>query len=508
MNRSIYQIFQDEILPRGTRLVGLSYIVKFLNIKAWIREPKLASEKLIKENRSREGAWEIFSRRYWPGDSIFRHLVFSLKYENLDMVVLKHIFKAVDKNKLTSFIASTPTGVHTRKIWFLFELLMDETLEIKDAPTVKAINLLDERKYFTSKGELSSRHKVINNLLGTKRFCPVVKKTKLLQKLINQNLKDKANSLIKGASKRLISRAASFLLLSDTKASFEIEGERVPINRIERWARTVMQAGKYPLSLLEIERLHRLLIRDERFTKIGLRKEGVFLGDRDHYDTPIPEFIGARENDLLFLIDALIEADTNLKNADIDPIIHAAAIAFAFIYIHPLEDGNGRLHRYLIHHVLAERNFTPKGIIFPVSATIYDHIEKYKDVLQSHSSPLMNLIEWKATEKGNVSVTNETLDLYRYFDCTEACEFLYSCVKETIEITLPKEFQYLKNLDMAMERVMNLVEMPDNMAQKLISYVLDNNGKLSKNKKKKDFSVLTDEEVRRLEDIINDSFSD
>ncbi|HIP51694.1 MAG TPA: hypothetical protein EYG94_06355 [Campylobacterales bacterium] len=30
-------------------------------------------------------------------------------------------------------------------------------------------------------------------------------------------------------------------------------------------------------------------------------------------------------------------------------------IAFSFVYIHPLEDGNGRIHRYLIHHVLAER---------------------------------------------------------------------------------------------------------------------------------------------------------
>ncbi len=37
----------------------------------------------------------------------------------------------------------------------------------------------------------------------------------------------------------------------------------------------------------------------------------------------------------------------------LDPIVSAAILAFGFVYIHPFEDGNGRLHRYLFHHVLA-----------------------------------------------------------------------------------------------------------------------------------------------------------
>jgi hypothetical protein len=35
------------------------------------------------------------------------------------------------------------------------------------------------------------------------------------------------------------------------------------------------------------------LIEDGRFTKIGLRPDGVFLGERDHLGEPLPEFIGA-----------------------------------------------------------------------------------------------------------------------------------------------------------------------------------------------------------------------
>jgi Fic family protein len=37
----------------------------------------------------------------------------------------------------------------------------------------------------------------------------------------------------------------------------------------------------------------------------------------------------------------------------------------AFVYIHPFDDGNGRLHRYLIHHVLSRTRFTPAGLVLP-----------------------------------------------------------------------------------------------------------------------------------------------
>jgi Fic family protein len=39
----------------------------------------------------------------------------------------------------------------------------------------------------------------------------------------------------------------------------------------------------------------------------------------------------------------------------IDAVIAAAMLAFGFVYVHPLEDGNGRIHRYLIHHILTGR---------------------------------------------------------------------------------------------------------------------------------------------------------
>ena len=49
----------------------------------------------------------------------------------------------------------------------------------------------------------------------------------------------------------LLSRAAAFLLLKDSKASYTIEGESPPHNRIERWGRIIGEAGSRALSIEE-----------------------------------------------------------------------------------------------------------------------------------------------------------------------------------------------------------------------------------------------------------------
>jgi len=233
----------------------------------------------------------------------------------------------------------------------------------------------------------------------------------------------------------------------------------------------------------------------------------VFLGDRDRDGTPIPEFIGAKSEDLKVLMDSWLKINEYMSEDAVDPVIQSVVIAFSFIYIHPLEDGNGRLHRYLLHHVLGQREFYPKGMIFPISNVILDEIDVYRDILVEHSAPLMECIEWQATDKGNVEILNETIDLYRFFDCTRACEFIYSCVEKTIEETLPEELKYLESFDNALEEIYALIEMPDNEIKFLITFILQNNGVLSKNKKDKNFPLLEENEVVRIQEIVKNNFS-
>jgi hypothetical protein len=328
----------------------------------------------------------------------------------------------------------------------------------------------------------------------------------LLTEFTQSRLAERAVETLGRTGAHLVSRAASFLLLADSLASFEIEGERPPRNRLERWGRAVLQAGKNKLTLDEIVRLQGLLIEDQRFVRVGLRPDGVFLGERDHNGDPLPEFIGARPSDLQDLMAGMLETNNRMSADGVDAVLQASATAFGFVYVHPFQDGNGRLHRCLVHHVLAERKFTPMGMVFPVASVMYDRIDEYRKTLQSHSGPLMSFIEWRTTPERNVEVLNNTADLDRYFDATEAAEFLYACVKRTVEQDLPREIDYLRRHDEALRRIMNTVEMPDRLAENLLMFIRQNKGKLAKRRRTSEFEKLTDAEVASLEAVVGEAF--
>jgi hypothetical protein len=459
-------------------------------------------------SRRSDRDWEIFDRRYWPGDTFADHLDFAFRYEPLDLLLFKRLCEAVPAGEFAEMVRRTPGGNVSRRVWFLYEHLTGRTLDVEDAGKVAAVDVLPADEYFTGAPRLSRRHRVRDNLLGTSKFCPVIRRTEALTECIELDLAAKARATVGRTGAHLVSRAASFLLLADSRASFEIEGERPPRNRLERWGRAVVQAGRNPLTLAEVLRLQNVLIEDRRFVQPGLRTDGVFLGERDHFGEPLPEFIGARPEDLAELLDGLLTANDRMREDGVDAVLKAAATAFGFVYIHPFQDGNGRMQRCLIHHVLAERGFTPPGMVFPVSAVMLDRIDEYRRTLQAHSGPLMAFIEWRPTSAQNVEVVNETADLYRYFDATGAAEFLYSCVRRTVEEDLPREIDYLRRHDAAMRRVMSLIEMPDRTAETLIRSIRQNEGRLSKRRREGEFQALRDEEVAAVEEIVSDVFGD
>ncbi len=500
--------FQDRLVPKDTRLAGWAALVHGLGIAAPARAVSAVAAGHIRGSQREEDGWTIFDKRYWPGERITDHLSFALRHEHLNLLILKRLFDAIEPDEIAAFVSEAPTGAITRRIWFFYETLTGKMLPIDDAQTVTAVDALDPKAYFTSKPALSKRHRVRDNLLGGRAYCPVIRRTPALESFLARGLANKAAETVGRTSSGLVARAASFLLLADSRASFEIEGERPPRGRLERWGRAVLQAGKNRISLDELNRLHRVLIEDTRFTRSGIRPDGVFLGERDHDGNPLPEFIGARPDDLADLVAGMLAANERMREDGIDPVLQATATTFGFVYIHPYEDGNGRLHRCLIHHVLAERKFTPAGLVFPVSSVMLDRIDDYGEVLRGHSGPLMPYIDWRPTSDRNVEVLNDTADLYRYFDCTAEAEFLYGCVARTVEHDLPSEIDYLRRHDEAQRRIMETVEMPDRLAQDLIMFMRQNDGRLPKRRREKEFAALSDEEAADIEAIYQEIFGD
>jgi hypothetical protein len=184
--------------------------------------------------------------------------------------------------------------------------------------------------------------------------------------------------------------------------------------------------------------------------------------------------------------------------------VAAAVVAFGFVFIHPFEDGNGRIHRWIVHHVLGRRGFNPPGVVFPVSAVFLGRIEQYKAVLEHYSRPRLALTEWETTPQYNVRVLNETRDHFRFFDATRQAEFLARCVVETIRTTLPAEIEYLRRYDQAKRRVEAFVEMPDATFDLMMGFLRQNGGRLSARARTHEFEALTAEEADAIEGVYQD----
>ncbi len=499
-------VFQDfPALAAGVTSVGYAALIERYCLA--VPAPDSLCAIGIKHKMIRHGRWQLYTPRHKPDDTLQGHLTFALKYEGIDLAILKALFDVIDPQEMVNIVKREPTGNYSRRLWFLYEWLTNNTLELDDAAQGNFVPLVHEKLQYAAVPRDSKRHRVRNNLPGTREFCPMIRRTEKLDRLIAMNLSKAAKDHIGKTHADLLSRAAAFLLLKDSKASYTIEGERPAHHRIERWGKMIGNAGQRELSVDELEYLQSIVISDHRFIMPGLRMEGGFVGDHDRATgMPMPVHISARHEDLESLLTGLIETNRLLSKSDYDPVLAATLIAFGFVFIHPFEDGNGRIHRYLFHHVLAERGFVPKGLVFPVSAVILERLDDYRRTLEYYSKPRLELVEWRPTDKGNVDVFNETINLYRYFDATKQAEFFFECVEKTVNKTLPEEVDYLTKYDLLNDFIKNYIDMPDKTVDLLIRFLNQHGGRLSNRARSKEFSALTNKEVQTIENKYDEIF--
>ena len=491
-------IFHGREAPERGNIVGYGAIIDKFNLPIPI--PGTLALISTKNRQYQKNDWKVFTPRHQPEESIYKQLIFALKYEGINLLVFSKLFEKLTKAEIVEMLSIEPTGQYSRKIWFLYEWITQSKLDIQDMALKNFVPLVDEKLQYAIEGTRSKRHRIINNLPGTPNFCPLIFKTEKLENYIAANLSQVKNTFLSSIHKDVLQRASSFLLLKDSKASFTIEDENPGTNRALRWGKAIGQAGSKPLSKHELLRLQQIVIESTRFTSMGFRTEGGFVGEHDRISgDPIPDHISARHQDVETLVDGLIETNNILRSSDFNAVLAAAIVAFGFINIHPFSDGNGRIHRYLIHHILAEMQFAQQGVIFPVSASILDHIADYQKVLEAYSHHLLDFIEWEPTPNKNVQVLNNTLDFYRYYDATPVAEFLFDCVEDTIKNVIPAEVNYLHKYDEFKSYIDNTLEMPDKMVADLVRFLEQNNGILSKRARNKEFKDLTNVEIADIE---------
>lgn len=478
--------------------VGLTAIIEELNLKI----PLPAVRSKIKSGGRKtviDGniVFENYPKTYGVS-GIYENLKFAMRYEPIDLGIIRAVFEKIDQTQLKTWIKSEKTSIYARKIWYLYELLTGNILDLSDVPPTGYADLLNPKLQFTGKIKQIQRQKINDNLLGNKDYCPMLRRTNFLEKYISAELNQKTKHIINQTNPIILTRTVNYLYTKETKSSFAIEGEKVSKNRAERFVAALTKAGKFnPLEKNSFIELQNQIV-DNRYAENNWRKLQNFVGQTMRDYSEQINFITPKPEDISELMKNWMSFVERIQNSNLDAVCVAAVTSFGFVFLHPFEDGNGRIHRFLIHQELVRSGFSPPNFIFPISAVMLRERVDYERVLEKFSSSIMPFIDYSMNAKGEIKVENETANLYRYWDATPFAEFLYHCVNETVNRDLVEELRFLQMFDEALETVKEIVDMPDRKASLLVRFIIQNRGTLSKNKRK-DFTELTDEEISLIE---------
>ena len=471
------------------------------------QDPKAETESIISYGGSKR---RLLPKNRRNLDTPYENMVAAIKYQGIRLHFFAAMFKVIDTDEFTSYVGKQPNSKPNRVLWFLYEWLTGKQLALPDLTAGNYINLFDEQYYFTiQSGVRNRRTRIINNAVGTKEFCPIVRKTPEIMELSKVNVYETAfaevQKLGEALSADVIGRSINYLYTKETRSSTEIEREKPDKKKMQRFLNAIKNAGLFELSKGKLIDLQNQIV-EEKVKAKDYRNCEVYVGStiqRYGFVDEDVHYIGARAQTLDSMMNGLLSTHENLMlDAKVPALIHAAIISFAEVFIHPFEDGNGRIHRYLIHDVLKQREPDHQFII-PISAAILKNTARYEQVLEQVSKPILAMLDWELdAENGNRVIINNDIDfMYRYPDYTEQVKFVYEMMNAAIADDLIEEICLLLVFDLIKKAINKIADIPNMKLDTIISIIVNGGGKVSKAKSKLILQYLTEQEITEIENI-------
>lgn len=128
-------------VPMDGSVAGYNALISKYNLK--VIPPETLSFISNKHTEYKTEGLRVFTKRYKPEDTLEGHLKFAIKYEGIDLYILKSLFNRVDSNEISEFIKKEPTGSYNRRIWFLYEWMLEKQLNIVNLKSGNYVNLID-----------------------------------------------------------------------------------------------------------------------------------------------------------------------------------------------------------------------------------------------------------------------------------------------------------------------------------------------------------------------------
>lgn len=466
-------------------LLGLHRLAEIYDIQ--LVQPLFTRSRLgsVRQREAADGQeTRTWTAQYQPADNFRGHFEFGLKYERLSFEFFSRLFHRVEPEDVAAWVRDEPTGSYARRAAFFYEWFTGRQLGVPDtAPNVGYVDAIDASQYLVAqRPDRVRRWRVNDNLPGSRDFCPMVFLGPQEQRGWLYDVAAGVQSLDDTYGPELLLRSAAWLTFKESRASFAIEHEADKQDRVKRFAAAIgtysgrMEDPMAPEQLLTLQRA----VLGEAALRVGIRQSPVFVGERS-FVSEIVHYIAPSEELVADMLASLRRFEARTRGAS--PVARAAAVSFAFIYLHPLADGNGRIHRFLVNHLLTADKVVPANIIVPVSATIAGSAKgraDYDHALEAFSRPFMQVYA-DAYRFGPKRLcpdgvetnfeflrTEDAQHAWRYLDLTGQVRYLSGVLRQTVEQEMAQEALALRRYDEARAAIKDLVEMPDPDADTII----------------------------------------
>lgn len=468
-------------------VVGYAWIQHHVGAPDFLGAQQARLAPVSRIERLPEGAL-LVPHKLAPEPDLLQHALFAIKHEGVRLNLLTAALRRIAPLQLVEAFRAAPNGVYVRKLCHLWEALHQQRLPQLGDPGVTAryVPLFDPADYIVGDGHRDARWRVIFNGLGDLHFCPVVRKTPALMAFIDKDILGQAQAFAESVGEAMLERALNWAYLSETEGSFAIEGEAPTADKAALFAALLRRAHEQRQLTEEwLVELQNAAISNPFDKAVQFRTEQNRL-QRDvpgaagvTYVPPAPELAVDLMNGLMRL--------TNQRAAELDPLVHAAVVSFAFVFIHPFMDGNGRLSRYLIHHCLGQSGRLPPQFLLPISVAMKKHEAEYLHALTTFSKPARQLcqVTWGGDEHYTYEWAPEADTWFRYMDLSEAATFTLAMAEASLDTHMRQEVDFLALFDRVKRYINERHDLRGSDLANLIVTIFQNQGTLSNNRRKR-----------------------
>lgn len=441
---------------------------------------------------------EVHQEKMRPEHTLQGNLTFMLKHEGVHLELLARLFDRIEPRQLADWVRSEPNGQYARRSAFFYEWLTARKLPVEDG--LAGGNFVDalsaQAQVVATSSIPVNRWRVRDNMPGTPAFCPTVRLTQAVREALQFDLSQALAREETEFGAEVLKRSAVWMTLRESRSSFQIEGEQDQITRVQRFAAVMERrtgTGDAPLTAEALATLQKDILGEVTTLDLfGLRQSPVFVGQTVRYDNVV-HYVAPEWPD----IDAMLEGLRIFleRTQGASPIARAAVASFSFVYIHPLADGNGRVHRFLVNDVLRRDGAIHAPFILPLSALITENSTeraRYDEALEAFSRPLMARYADRCTftrtpeKQSDGVISNFHFDAYaearpawRFPDLTSHVAYTSGLLERTIHQEMHRQAEFFRSLNDARAGVKEIIEGPNADIDAIIQSARENDGTLS-----------------------------